>query len=210
MEKLVDLKLKLGSLVLYAMAAVKCVMVWDGGDGAAKLGAILPGLLALPVINSVVLWLIGKFQDKLIIDADGTPALRRVLYITFGLFVYIYALMLFMPPEVKLHLRCTICGVGVFMVLLGLAMPKLPRNRLVGMRYSWTLTDPAVWKKSNVAGGVYTVLIGLALIVSGAIPQQRTSGPFTTLEVGAFVVYIMAMTLHSRIIALKAGIGRPE
>ena len=210
MEKLVNKKLWFESLALYAMFAAKCVLVWDGGNGAARLGSIILGLLMLPALTSAGLWLVGKLQSKIVIDEGGLPALRAVLHITVGLFAYIYALMLFAPPEAQLHLRCIVCGLGVFMVLFGMIMPKLPRNRFAGVRYSWTVADAAVWKKSNAVGGIYTVLMGALLIVSGAIPQERGASPLTSIEIWAFVFYIVLITLHSRLIAQKAGVGKGE
>lgn len=210
MEKLVNKTLWTTSAVLYVMLAVKCAMVWEGGNGAARLGAMLPTLSALPLLTSFCLWLIGKFQQKLIIDADGTSALRRVVWLTLVLCIYIYGLLLFVPSKIQVHITFTICGTGAFMMSLGLAMPKLRRNRLAGARYSWTLTDPEVWNKSNAVGGVYTFLVGLLLVVSGAIPQRRVGSPFTTLEIWAILLYVVLLTLHSRLIALKHGDRKTE
>ena len=208
MEKLIDRTVWFASSLLYVLPAAKCVMLWDGGSGAAKVGAILPPLLLPPLLASLSLWLTGKFQHKIVIDGSGTPALRKAILLTLALFIYISAVILFVPPDAKLHMACIVCGIGVFMVLLGALMPKLPRNRLIGARYSWTVADPGVWKKSNAVGGVYTALLGTLLIVSGAIPQPRS--PFTAIEIGAVILYVALLTLHSRLIALKAGIGRPE
>ena len=88
------------------------------------------------------------------------------------------------------------------MVLLGAMMPKLQRNRLVGARFSWTLVNREVWQKSNRIGGVYTMLLGVFMIVSGVLtPARKTL--FTTEEIWAIVIYIVVLTIHSRMIALK-------
>ena len=87
-------------------------------------------------------------------------------------------------------------------VLLGLLMPKLKRNRIAGARYSWTLADAGVWSDSNRVGGRYTIAMGIVLLVSTFIPQTRAM-IFSTFEIWAFIVYVVALTLHSRLIALR-------
>ena len=93
-------------------------------------------------------------------------------------------------------------GIGVFLIVLGLLMPHLKRNRVAGVRYSWTMTDPEVWRESNRVGGRYTVAMGILLGVSQFFPQRRDMF-FSTVELWAFVIYVVALTLHSRLIALR-------
>ncbi|MDQ2740682.1 MAG: DUF1648 domain-containing protein, partial [Chloroflexota bacterium] len=55
---------------------------------------------------------------------------------------------------------------GVLMIGLGNAMPKLPRNGLVGIRTPWTLADPAVWERTHRLGGYLVTAAGLASLAS--------------------------------------------
>ena len=205
MMKLVNKYVWLLTAALYLPVAVKCVLMWDHGRGAAELGAHLPGALILPLIVTGVVALANWFEKKIVIDEDGTPQLRRVLLLTVALFVYVQCVMqLIPPPREKNYLipRLIFVGIGVFFILLGILMQKLKRNRVAGVRYSWTLADPVVWRESNRIGGRYTIAIGAILLISTFIPQQREM-IFSTFEIWAFVIYAFALTLHSRLIAVK-------
>ena len=187
------------------LVAVRCVVMWDGGRGAAKLGASLPGSFVLPLLVTGMVALANWFENKIVVDADGTPQLRRVILLTIALFLYIHCALLLVPwtPENRNLLpRLIFVGIGVFFVLLGVLMPHLKRNRVAGVRYTWTLLDPEVWRASNRIGGRYTIAMGAALLVSTFVPQQRQM-IFSTFEIWAFIIYVVALTLHSRLIALK-------
>ena len=205
MRKLVDRYVWMLAGALYIPVAVKCVMMWDGGRGAAALGAGLPRYLMLPLIVSAAVALANWLEGKILVDADGAPQLRRVLMLTITLFLYIHAVTLLIPlgtGTLRLISTLVFCGIGGFFVLLGLLMPKLKRNRVAGVRYSWTLADPEVWRDSNRVGGRYTIAMGAILLVSAFIPQRREM-IFSTFELGAFIVYVFVLTLHSRLIAFR-------
>ena len=205
MQKLVNKYVWLMVGALYIPIAVKCVMMWDGGRGAAALGASLPSCFILPLLVTGLIALANWFENKIVVDADGTPQLRRVILLTIALFLYIHCALLLVPwtPENRNLLpRLIFVGIGVFFVLLGVLMPHLKRNRVAGVRYTWTLLDPEVWRASNRIGGRYTIAMGAALLVSTFVPQQRQM-IFSTFEIWAFIIYVVALTLHSRLIALK-------
>ena len=96
------------------------------------------------------------------------------------------------------------CGTAwvAFVLLLGALMPKLQRNRLAGARFSWTLVNREVWQKSNRIGGLYTMLLGAFMIVSGVLAPERKA-LFTSADIWAIILYIIVLTMHSRLIAVK-------
>ena len=191
------------TVLCYVPLCVKSVILWNGGSGAERLGKVLPSYFVIPLITTAFVWLTGKLQNKIVIDEDGIPALRRAIWLTLALFLAVSVFNVsieYIPGRYMQY--AVICGIGLFMVLLGALMPGLQRNRLVGARFSWTLVNREVWQKSNRIGGVYTILLGVFLIVSGAMTEKRTS-VFTTAEIWAIVIYIIVLTLHSRLIALK-------
>ena len=203
MKKLVNRYVWLEVAALYIPVAVKCVMMWDAGRGAATLGERLPKYLVLPLIVTGVVALLNWLETKILVDADGAPQLRRVLLWTVALFLYIHGVTLLIPGEhYRLISTLVFVGIGAFFVGLGLLMPHLKRNRVAGVRYTWTLTDPDVWRDSNRVGGRYTIAMGIVLLVSTFIPQTRAM-IFSTFEIWAFIVYVVALTLHSRLIALR-------
>ena len=205
MRKLVNRYVWFLTAALYLPATIRSAIVWNGGNGAAELGAQLPGFLVLPLLVTAGVALANWFDDKILVDADGAPQLRRVLMLTLTLFLYIHGVTLLAPLSPQTAKKTPVLifiGIGVFFVLLGLLMPKLKRNRVAGVRYTWTLLDAELWRESNRVGGRYTIALGVILLVSTFIPQQRTM-IFSTFELWAFIIYIVALTLHSRLIALR-------
>lgn len=205
MQKLVNRHVWLAVAALYVPVAVKCAMMWDSGRGAAALGEHLPFYLMLPVLSTFGIALANWLEGKILVDPDGAPQLRRVLLLTLGLFFYIHCVTLLAPLAewtAKRLPKLIFVGIGVFFVLLGILMPHLKRNRVAGVRYTWTLLDAEVWKESNRVGGRYTIAMGAALLISTFVPQQRPM-IFSTFELWAFITYVVALTLHSRLIALR-------
>ena len=203
MQKVITKPAWLIVILCYIPLCVKSVILWDGGNGAATLGKVLPSYFIIPLLTTLFVWLAGKFQHKIVIDEDGIPALRRVVLLTLALFLAVAVLNVsieYIP--VRLLARLVICGIGLFMLVLGALMPKLQRNRLAGARFSWTLVNREVWQKSNRIGGVYTMLLGIFMIVSGVLTPARKS-LFTSAEIWAIVIYIIVLTMHSRLIAVK-------
>ena len=203
MQKVITKPAWLIVILCYIPLCVKSVILWDGGNGAATLGKVLPSYFIIPLLTTLFVWLTGKFQQKIVIDEDGIPALRRVVWLTLALFfaVTVFNVAIEYIP-VRILPRLLICGIGLFMVILGALMPKLQRNRLAGARFSWTLVNREVWQKSNRIGGVYTILLGIFMIVSGVLTPARKS-LFTSAEIWAIVIYIIVLTMHSRLSAIK-------
>ena len=203
MQKLITKTAWIIVALCYVPLCVKSVFLWNGGSGAATLGKVLPSYFMIPLITTAGVWLTGKLQNKIVIDEDGIPALRRVVWLTLALLfaVSIFNVSIEYIP-VRILSRLVICGIGVFMLLLGALMPKLQRNRLAGARFSWTLVNREVWQKSNRIGGLYTILLGAFLIGSGVLAPERKA-LFTSADIWAIILYIIVLTMHSRLIALK-------
>lgn len=55
--------------------------------------------------------------------------------------------------------------IGILLVVLGNALPRLRPNSAMGVRTRWTLRDEGVWRKTHRAGGYILVVFGLTLII---------------------------------------------
>jgi uncharacterized membrane protein len=54
---------------------------------------------------------------------------------------------------------------ALFSIALGLALPRLRRNRWAGIRTPWTLASDEAWARSHRVGGALFVVGGLAALV---------------------------------------------
>ncbi len=55
---------------------------------------------------------------------------------------------------------------GVILIVLGNFMPKTKKNRVVGVRVSWSLHNDTTWMKSNRFGGAAMITAGLMTIIT--------------------------------------------
>ena len=65
--------------------------------------------------------------------------------------------------------RIASIAIGIVLIILGNFMPKISRNKLFGLRTTWTLKSDVVWQKSNRFGGISGVVCGLLMVLSAAV-----------------------------------------
>jgi len=80
-------------------------------------------------------------------------------------FLYFYVVILLSAKTGYLHDAVFGVGIGLFFMLLGNYLPRLPRNFFFGIRSPWTLASEEVWKRTHVLGGWMFVLAGLLMIL---------------------------------------------
>lgn len=56
---------------------------------------------------------------------------------------------------------------GILFVVMGNYMPKIEKNRTLGIRCKWTLFSETTWQKSHRIGGFVLVLNGIATTICG-------------------------------------------
>ena len=57
---------------------------------------------------------------------------------------------------------------GMFFVALGLVLPRVRRNRWVGVRTRWSMSSPEAWARSQRAGGYAMLVAGVLIALSSA------------------------------------------
>jgi len=55
--------------------------------------------------------------------------------------------------------------IGILLIIIGNAFPRLRPNSVIGVRTRWTRADEVVWMKTHRAGGYVLVVFGLTLVV---------------------------------------------
>ncbi|MEK7671577.1 MAG: SdpI family protein [Bacteroidota bacterium] len=96
--------------------------------------------------------------------------------------LFMYVLNIVATKEGKLRLDLMGVSLGLFFVLLGNYLPKLPRNWFFGIRVPWTLSSEVVWKKTHVVGGWFFAAAGLLTII------------LSLLQVNLLVVLLVTLT----------------
>jgi uncharacterized membrane protein len=57
---------------------------------------------------------------------------------------------------------------GLFFVALGLVLPRVRRNRWVGVRTPWSMSSPEAWARSQRGGGYAMIVAGVLIALSSA------------------------------------------
>ena len=91
-------------------------------------------------------------------------------------------------------------GTGVMFVVLGNYMGRVKRNWTMGVRYSWTLSDDTVWRKTNRLGGKLFMVAGVAAI-GGAFLPPLVGIWFVVVPVLVIVpvTYVYSMRLYKKL-----------
>lgn len=89
-------------------------------------------------------------------------------------------------------LKIVMVFLGVLLVVLGNAMPKVCRNSLVGLRTGWSMSSDAVWQKSQRFSGIASVVCGLLLLISGLFFSGETAAVVLVILVLVWLILCVA------------------
>jgi len=85
-------------------------------------------------------------------------------------------------------------AIGIVLIVLGSFMPKISRNKLFGLRTTWTRKSDTVWQKSNRFSGICGVVCGLLMVLSAAL---LPSSAVLIACVGLFAAWVVLSVLAS-------------
>lgn len=80
---------------------------------------------------------------------------------------------------------------GAMFILIGNFLPKVTRNRTLGIKLPWTLKNDVCWQKSHRFGGLVFVITGLLLVASGLIFNT------TACAIAVFVIMVVMTAVIS-------------
>ncbi len=130
------------------------------------------GLLILPVINvlvAAILYFIPRLDPKQENILHSMPAYRWIRFWLAAFFTYIFALTLdkTFNPAIEIGLSISL-GLFALFFSLGLLMPKLKQNYMIGIRLPWTLESEDNWNRTHAFAGklwMWGSLIGIVLVL---------------------------------------------
>jgi uncharacterized membrane protein len=147
----------------------------DGWMARPLAASFIPGF-------ALVLWAALRLAPR-VVPASGKRALGggtvmpfvAALVVVFMALVHVVILRVAIGPGIDVT-RAVHVLVGVLFVALGLVLPRVRRNRLVGVRTPWTLRSDENWARTHriggyamVIGGIFTLLAGIAGGPAGSV-----------------------------------------
>jgi uncharacterized membrane protein len=61
-------------------------------------------------------------------------------------------------------------GIAVLFALIGVALPKMRKNYMIGIRLPWTLHSEVVWRKTHEFGGKLFLALALVAAIAAFLP----------------------------------------
>ena len=129
---------------------------------------------------------------------EGSVALVAALTSLFLVAIHVLILYRAIIPGASIA-RLLWVFLGAFYVALGLVLPRLKRNALMGIRTPWTLTSDENWARTQRVGGYAMVSSGVVAALCGTL--GGTSGgviAIAALLAGAFVPAGYSLVLARR------------
>jgi len=125
-------------------------------DGFAPKTVALALTPAIMLVVAGILAVVGRKADSRGYDATALGTQVFLLYVH-GVMI---AAGLGVPVSIE---RAVPFGISLLFAYLGLFMPGLPPNPVMGIRTRRTLSDPELWRRTHVFAGRLFVVGGLAL-----------------------------------------------
>ena len=155
----------------------KVPMHFDSHGNVNRYGSPLE-LLILPGINvlvAILLYFIPRLDPKRENIMASLPAYRWIRFTVAALLTYIFALTLATCFNPKLDVMPLIAiGLLAMFFGLGLTMPKLKQNYMIGIRLPWTLESEDNWNRTHAFAGKLWVRGSLLGIVLALIFQSAS------------------------------------
>ncbi len=156
-------------------------------------------LLLLPAVmvaTYALMTYLPKFDPYSERVRERLGTVRTVRDVTVVLFAVLNGLVVLAAFRGRLEPWYIGLFVGLFMVLLGNYMPKLPHNWFLGVRTPWTLASERVWRKTHRLFGILFVLYGLIIGISSLLSPDA----MVVVIVGGAMLMVVAAVVYSYVL----------
>jgi uncharacterized membrane protein len=198
---LVSMGLALGVTFLLYPSLPDPVPVHFDFDGTPNGWLARRFIWALPV-GGCALWALVRFSPRILPPGDrrrrnaGVAGIVATMTAIFVSAIHVVVLYVAIAPGTSV-VRPVFFLVGALYVGLGLLMPRVRRNPLVGIRTAFTLTSDENWARTHRVAGYTMVAAG----VVGGLAGMFGGAPGGVLAIGSFVVGALIPAGYSFVIA---------
>lgn len=151
---------------------------------------------------ALVLWALVRFAPRVLPRSDekrldsGIVALVASLTAVFMAAVHVVVLRVALGLGVSVTSTVLVLA-GILFFAIGLVLPRVKRNPIIGIRTAWTLRSDENWARTQRVGGYSMVLAGLVSVIAGA--AFGTAG--SVLAVVGLVVAGIVPVVYSLVLA---------
>lgn len=191
----------IGMAVVYPLLPAEVPIHWNAesvADNWAEKWVVFPfGLL--PAALLLLMQIMPKIDPK-----SANFARHQEIYSAFSAAMTVFMLLVsWMIPlgglGYELPIGSIICVLlGVIFTTLGNFMPKIKHNYSFGIRTPWTLASETVWRKTHRIGGVFFMLSGIIMVISGFISNETMIAAIAVMLVGVIACSVYSWYLYKK------------
>ncbi len=126
---------------------------------------------------------------------------KTVLFLRDAILVFFAVIFLLTLQAARVGmLNANLLGIalGIFLILLGNYMPKIPQNWFLGIRTPWTVSSEVIWKKTHILGGWLFMLSGVAFLFCASL-KVNTIIPLSTILISALISVLYSFFLYKKL-----------
>lgn len=164
---------------------------------------ILPVLIALGLILELVLHK-REYANRRVVQIFMSAL--AVFFAWFGWVFYgIVSCGAEMGEKVSVSMSLLIMlPLGLILIVFGNYLPKIRRNRTLGIKLPWTLKNEECWNKTHRFSGYVTIIAGVILSIGAIICGVLNIDVYSFIFFGvAILLFIIAPIIYSAVIYKK-------
>lgn len=149
-----------------------------------------------------VIWAIVRLAPRLLPRSDekrldpNIVALVAALTAVFMAAIHVVVLRVAIAPGMSVT-KTVLVLAGLLFVAIGLVLPRVKRNPIIGIRTAWTLRSDENWARTQRVGGYSMVAAGLVSAIAGGLGDVTGA----ILSVVALIVAGIVPVVYSLVIA---------
>lgn len=149
-----------------------------------------------------ILYLISRSFEKKneSTNAKAVNITNSALMLLFIVMESIIAILILVNSELNtadLTYKCVCVALGIIYVATGSVLPKTTKNKLIGLRVSWSMYNDNTWARTQKYGGFMLALVGLFTIIASIfIPGIYN---MILLVVGLLIILISSLIIAYRV-----------
>ncbi len=189
----------LAGLLLWERLPGSMVIHWGADGNPDGYGAKAMAVFGMPLILLAGHWLCLLFTAA---DPMNLRQNKKAMGLVFwilpmlSLFVSAYLYAGALGRDVSME-AMTPAIIGIAFIVFGNYLPKMSRNRTLGIKLPWTLNNDENWNKTHRLGGKLWMIGGFVLLAAMLLPEKL----FVTVLLVDLLAMILVPTLYSWLLA---------
>lgn len=161
----------------------------------------------VPVFG-LAIWALTRFAPRILPTSDkkrlrgDLVALVSACTAVFMAAIHLVILRFAVAPSTSV-LSAVYVVSGALFVVLGLVLPRVRRNPIIGIRTAWTLRSDENWARTQRVGGMAMVVAGIGTAVLGGFGGLVGS----VLALACLIVSAVVPIVYSLVLARRSDVG---